>query len=229
MLAKDLMTTEPVSVTVDTLIGKAIGTMLQHAISGLPVLDDKGHVCGILTEGDLLQRSPLTLSRQVPPEQPDDAFYEAYLLANGTTVGDCMTRTVHSVPPDMPVAKLVTLMRSQNVKRLPVIDQDRLVGIVSRRDVIRAISSGRDRTARGDDSLRLAVVTRLRSELGLGPDQVDVKVRNALVEVTGELASQAQRRAIHVVAESVAGIEGVVIVPLTGGMPAAPQSLSPAG
>jgi CBS domain-containing protein len=123
-----------------------------------------------------------------------------------------MTHKVVTASPDMPLFNLVALMRNNKIKRLPVVERGRLVGIVSRRDVIRAISTGRDRTAQGDDALRLAVVTRLRSELGLGTDQVDVQVRDAKVVVTGDLTLPTQQRAVRLVAESVAGVAGVVIM-----------------
>jgi CBS domain-containing protein len=210
MLAKDLMTSAPVSVQPETFIGKAIDLMLQHGVSGLPVLDDAGRICGILTEGDLLEQSAVNAPRPAP-EQHDEAFFRSYLVTHGRTVGDCMTHKVVTAGPDMPLFNLVALMRNNKIKRLPVVERGRLVGIVSRRDVIRAISTGRDRTAQGDDALRLAVVTRLRSELGLGTDQVDVQVRDAKVVVTGDLALPTQQRAVRLVAESVAGVAGVVI------------------
>jgi CBS domain-containing protein len=211
MHAKDLMTTAPVHVTPETSIGNAISLMLDRGISGLPVLDDAGVVCGILTEGDLLKRSALNLPTHALPETRDEAFFQTYLETHGPAVGDCMSRNVISVGPETPLFDLVTLMRSHNVKRLPVLDDGRLIGIVSRCDVIRAISMARDVTAAGDESLRLAVATRLRSELGLGPDHVDVQVHDGLAEITAKPGSRAQQRAVQVVAESVAGVAGVVI------------------
>ena len=211
MHAKDLMTTAPVHVTPETSIGNAISLMLDRGISGLPVIDDAGVVCGILTEGDLLKRSALNLPSHALPETRDEAFFQTYLETHGPAVGNCMSRNVISVGPETPVFDLVTLMRSHNVKRLPVLDGGRLIGIVSRCDVIRAISMARDVTAAGDESLRLAVATRLRSELGLGPDHVDVQVHDGLAEITAKPGSRAQQRAVQVVAESVAGVAGVVI------------------
>jgi CBS domain-containing protein len=213
MHAKDLMTAAPVHVTPETSVWNAISLMFDRGISGLPVVDDAGVVCGILTEGDLLKRSALNLPSHVLPETRDEAFFQAYLETHGPAVGDCMTRKVISVGPETPVFDLVALMRNHNVKRLPVLDDGRLVGIVSRCDVIRAISMARDVTARGDEALRLAVATRLQSELGLGPDHIAVQVRDGLTEITAAPGSQAQQRAVRVVAESVAGVAGVVITP----------------
>ncbi|MGF9691342.1 CBS domain-containing protein [Rhizobium sp. 0TCS1.26] len=213
MLVRDFMTARPVYVSPDTSIKHAIQLMLDHNVSGLPVIGDDDHVVGMLTESDLLSRSVFNAGRQSPPDNPDNAFFENYIRTHGTTVSDCMTREVISVSPQQSLADVAALARTHGIKRLPVLQSGKLVGIISRRDILRAITADRDAVANGDLALRLAVSTRLRSELGLAPDQLAVEVRDSVVEVSGPAPSPALKRAIQVVAESVAGVAGICFRP----------------
>ena len=183
--------------------------MLDHNVSGLPVIGDDDQVIGMLTESDLLSRSVFIAGLQSPPRDPDNAFFENYVRTHGTTVGDCMTTGIISVSPQQSLADVAALARSHGIKRLPVLQSGKLIGIISRRDILRAVTANRDCVATGDVALRLAVATRLRSELGLETDRLTVEVKNAIVEISGPVPSPAQRRAMQVVAESVAGVAGI--------------------
>lgn len=209
MLVRDYMTPKPVCVSPDTSIKHAIQLMLDHNVSGLPVIGDDDQVIGMLTESDLLSRSVFIAGLQSPPRDPDNAFFENYVRTHGTTVGDCMTTGIISVSPQQSLADVAALARSHGIKRLPVLQSGKLIGIISRRDILRAVTANRDCVATGDVALRLAVATRLRSELGLETDRLTVEVKNAIVEISGPVPSPAQRRAMQVVAESVAGVAGI--------------------
>lgn len=213
MLAKDLMTLSPTSVTSDTTVRKVIQLMLDKDISGVPVLDTNGSICGMITEGDLLRKNVFDIGGRHSPKRPDETFFAEYVRSHGTTVADCMVSEVVCVSPDQQVGELVSLMRSRNIRRLPVVDAGRLVGIVSRRDVLKAISTVRDAVAEGEDELQLAVATRLHDELGLAPDELPLRVYGSIVEVLESAEEPAKRRAIQLVAESVAGVAGVVFRP----------------
>ncbi len=209
MLVRDYMTPKPVCVSPDTSIKHAIQLMLDHNVGGLPVIADDDQVVGMLTESDLLSRSVFIAGLQSPPKDPDDAFFENYVRTHGTTVGDCMTTGIISISPQQSLADVAALARTHGIKRLPVLQSGRLVGIISRRDILRAVTANRDCVATGDVALRLAVATRLRSELGLETDRLTVEVKNAIVEISGPVPSPAQRRAMQVVTESVAGVAGI--------------------
>jgi CBS domain-containing protein len=209
MLVRDFMTAKPIHVSPDTSIKHAIQLMLDQNVSGLPVVGNDDHVVGMLTEGDLLSRSVFNARVQSPPKDPDDTFFEHYVRTHGTSVADCMTTEIISVSPQQSLADVATLARTHGIKRLPVLQSGKLVGIISRRDILRAVTADRDPVASGDLALRLAVSTRLRSELGLETDRLAVEVHGAIVEISGPVPSPAQRRAIQVVAESVAGVAGI--------------------
>jgi len=210
MLAKDLMATPAISVTPDTSVRKAIGLMLEKDISGLPVTDDSGALCGMITEGDLLNRSMVNFASRKPPEPADQTFFEEYVRAHASVVSDCMSRNVVSVSPEDALPALILLMRARNVRRLPVVVEGRLIGVVSRHDVLKAMTTGRDMVASGEDALRLAVKSRLQEELGLGPAEVSVHVSGCVIELASQGADPAKQRAMELVAESVAGVAGVV-------------------
>lgn len=209
MRAKDIMTTGVVSISPAANIHKAISLMLANGISGLPVVDDTGRICGMLTEGDLLSRREIKPIVRSSEEQALDL--ERYVQGNGWSVGDVMSQTVVSADPQTDVADLADIMRRRKIKRIPIIEDGKPVGIVSRRDVLRAMSnSGQDAVAAGDDAIRLAIVTRLHADLGLGREMVEVTVSDAQVLIKGDIESELLRRAVKVLVEGVRGVNGYV-------------------
>jgi CBS domain-containing protein len=213
MHARDLMTANPFSVAPETSVRTAIDLLLRERISGVPVVDGAGRMCGILTEGDLLRRSVLNIGVNIAPQEGNPDFFADYIRSHGTTVGDCMTRDVVCVTPAEPIVQLVALFRDHGIRRVPVVTDGQLVGVVSRHDVLKAISMGRDTVAEGDEALQLAVMTRLRTELGLAEDSYDMHVRRAIVEFTNPVTEPVKQRAMEIVAESVAGVAGVAFRP----------------
>lgn len=210
MLAKDLMTKNVAYVLVGTSLMRAIQLMIDRDVSGLPVVDDTGGLCGMLTEGDLLKRHEFNRAHEIADRQPDGAFFEKYVKQHGRAVEDCMTADVVAASPQTPLAEIVTLMRHHNIRRIPILTDGRLSGIISRRDVLKAISATPEFVARGDEALRLAVSTRLQEELGLGREKVDVSVQDSIVKVTGEFESDAACDAVKIVTEAIAGASCVV-------------------
>ena len=121
-----------------------------------------------------------------------------------------MTVNVVTAAPETTLAEIASLMRRHNIKRIPILANGKLAGIVSRRDIMKAVSVRPDTIAPGDEALRLAVVTRLQVELGFGSDRVDVDVQNAMVMVTGEFETEMACEAVRIVTENIAGARGVV-------------------
>src|SRR5215469_8391564 len=143
MKAADVMTPAPMSVTPQTTIVEAARLMLQHRISGLPVIDGKGEVVGVVTEGDLLRRAETGTERHRPGWL---AFLVGpgrlagdYANAHARKVGEAMTSDVAAVAPSDDLAAVVALMEKRRIKRVPVVENRKLVGIVSRADLVRAL------------------------------------------------------------------------------------------
>jgi CBS domain-containing protein len=139
------MTPHVISVSPDETVADAARLMLQKKISGLPVVDDRGNLVGIVTEGDFLRRTEIGTKRQrlrwveffIGPGQLADE----YIRFSGRKVRDVMTNDVHARMPETPLSDVVRLMERHRIKRLPVIDNGKPVGIVTRANLLHAMAS----------------------------------------------------------------------------------------
>src|SRR5215475_6221193 len=136
MKAKDVMTSPVISVGPDDSVSQAARIMLQRHISGLPVIDQEGRLVGIVTEGDFLRRVETGTQRQRPRWLQfltgPGRLADEYVRSTSRRVEDVMTQPVHAIDEDMPLSDIVELMERRRVKRLPVLRDRKLVGIVSR-------------------------------------------------------------------------------------------------
>lgn len=209
MQAKDIMTTTIVSIDPACSIRHALHLMLDTGVSCLPVVEDVDRLCGILTEDDLFTR------KEVDANLPDKAEpvkdLNQYIHSRSWCVGDAMTCDVVTAAPDAPISSIIGLMQQHHVRQIPIVRENRLVGIVNRRDVFRTIvNSAQDVIAAGDDAVRLAIKTRLRSDLGLDCDKIDITVENSQVAIAGGVRSELERKAIKVLVEDIRGIGGFI-------------------
>jgi CBS domain-containing protein len=218
MQVSEVMRKEVITVTPRAAIRDAVHLMLEHHISGVPVVDEAGRTVGILTEGDLLRRAELGTQQRIPQ-------WRAWITAAGTQaqnfvrsharqVGEIMTTPVTFVGPQTPLAEVVALMESRRIKRIPVLESGRIVGIVTRADLLRALEAllpTADAAPVADAQLRRRVLASLRSQPWLGhAASVDVIVKDGIVELVGLVTDPRQRDAIRVVAENTPGTRGVV-------------------
>ena len=213
MQAKDVMTANVVSVSPEHSVRHAARIMLDHRISGLPVLDDDGRVVGILTEGDLMRRSELGVQALAPVDRQsgtEESNAGAYVKSHSWKVADVMTSDPVKVDEETPLPRIAALMVERGIKRVPVMRGEHLVGIVSRAELLRVLITARsDATAPGDDAIRRSILTRLREDAGINVDELDLTVADGLVHVSGAVSSQSERDAVRVVAEGVRGVQGV--------------------
>uniref|UniRef100_Q11G51 CBS domain containing membrane protein n=1 Tax=Chelativorans sp. (strain BNC1) TaxID=266779 RepID=Q11G51_CHESB len=211
MRAKDLMSTRCVTVSAENSIKHAAQIMLDHDLSGLPVLADDGRLVGIITEGDLLRRCELGNVKAGEELLPEKRA-RGYLHGHGWKVGHVMSPDVVAVTEDASADHIAELMARHGIKRVPVLRGDRVVGIVSRRDLLKLICSApKDATAPGDAAIERSVRARLNQDLGLGDDQIAVKVKAGAVRLRGLVGSEAERQAMAAVAEGVRGVAGIVL------------------
>ncbi|HET9842603.1 MAG TPA: CBS domain-containing protein [Nocardioides sp.] len=192
MLVKDVMTRDPVTVVPSVGIKAAMTKLAFVGITSMPVVDEEQHLCGILSEADLIRdvaddprahERPITIRPVSPPHTVDDVY----------------TRSPIAIGPQDDVTTAVDVMTAKGFKSLPVVDHEhRLVGMVSRSDVLRAL-------ARDDDVIALDVV-RLFQDLGHAGWTVDVD--SGVVEVTGP-EDAAQRSLAHALSRTVAGVVAV--------------------
>ncbi|MER8373481.1 CBS domain-containing protein [Mesorhizobium sp. M1406] len=203
MKAKDVMTANVVTVSPDHSVRHAARIMLDHRISGMPVLDDDSRLVGIVSEGDFLLRSELGAAA------PSEA--RGYVKSHSWKVADLMTPDVVAAEEETPIERIAALMREHGIKRIPVMRGRRLVGVVSRADLLRVVIAAKfhDDTAAGDDAIRRSILTRLQKDAGFKGDAITITVSDGLVHFSGMVSSQNERDAVRVVAEGVRGVKGV--------------------
>jgi CBS domain-containing protein len=216
MKAADVMTRQVVTVTPDATIEEAIRLMLQHRISGLPVTDSDGAVLGILTEGDLLRRAETGTekrhTRWIALLVGPGRLAQEYARAHARKVGEVMTDCVFSVTPGTPLSEIVALMEAKNVKRLPVIEQGRLVGILSRANLMAALVDLVCKQPAGagtDAEIRRQILTEIDQQPWGPRGSVDVSVADGIVALNGTIMDERARAALRVAAENVPGVRAV--------------------
>jgi CBS domain-containing protein len=216
MKAADLMTSFVVTVRPDATIESAAQLMLQYQISGLPVTDSDGAVLGIVTESDLLRRAETGTekrhTRWVSLLIGPGRLAQEYVHTHGRRVGEVMTERVFTATPQTPLAALVALMETKHVKRVPVVDQGRLVGIVSRADVMAAlVGLLAEKPARTvtDAEIRNQILTEIDRQPWGSRGSVDVIVTNGVVVLKGTIPDERERAALCVAAENVSGVKAV--------------------
>jgi CBS domain-containing protein len=214
MKAHDVMTWGAITVQPDESVTRAVQLMLQNKISGLPVVDDKGEFIGIVTEGDFLRRGELGTQRRRPRWLEfllgPGRLAAEYVQASGQKVAQVMTREAKTITPETPLEEVVRLMERHRVKRLPVVQDGKLVGIVSRADLLHALGSvARDlKPAAGDDAaIREQIIAECAKQRWA--PRINVVVRDGVVELWGVITDDRARDAFMVAAENVPGVKDV--------------------
>ena len=143
MTIEEVMTRDVITVGPTTPIHKAAQVMVQHGVSGLPVVDDDGRLVGMISEGDLIVRQKRRGERPWWRRFFEDAEQLAheYQRATGTTVGEVMSRPVISISPAWGIEMVATILQNKGIRRLPVVQDGQIVGIVSRADLIKALAA----------------------------------------------------------------------------------------
>jgi CBS domain-containing protein len=216
MKAKDVMTADVLTVTEDASVLEAIRLMLQRRISGLPVVDASGTPVGMVTEGDLLRRAEIGTERHharwieflAGPGRGADE----YAHAHGRKVRDVMTREVHTVPEHAALNDALDSMERYHVKRVPVMRGRRMIGIVTRSNLLRAIA-GLARATRpvsaNDATIRENLVAELKKQPWAPMASIDLLVSDGVVTFSGAILDDRQRQALRVAAENIPGVKKV--------------------
>lgn len=210
MRAKDIMTADVVTVSDEASIADAVQLMLTKRISGIPAVGKSSRLVGIITEGDLMRRAELQLSLRAKPGFPAEKVSKTYTKAHSNKVKDVMTRDVITVDEDEAPERIAAILEEHGIKRVPVVENGRIKGIVSRANLLRALAAGKTGAATPSDSqIKSRIITDATSSAGARLELVDVMVVDGAVHLWGNVASEAERKAIHTVAETTAGVKQV--------------------
>jgi CBS domain-containing protein len=219
MQVKDVMTPKVISIEASESVVRAASLMLQNHISGLPVVDKDGELVGIVTEGDFLRRSELGTQRRRPKWLEfivgPGRLADEYAHASGRKVEEVMTADPVTVGENDSLQAVVDLMERRRIKRLPVMRAGRVVGIVSRANLMHALTSlARDYEAAPGSSTPgpdWAIRSEILESIANQPwaPEINVVVRNGVVELWGLITDEHQRQALMVAAENVAGVKQV--------------------
>lgn len=208
MKARDVMTSVVISVPSDAPVTQAVQLMLQHRISGLPVVDAKGALIGIVTEGDFLRRGELGTQRKRPRwlefvVGPGKLATE-YVQARSFKVGEVMTVGTYTVNADTPLEDVVQLMERHRIKRVPVLEDNKMIGVISRANLLHALAS-LAREAKPSTQNDEAIRDQIQAEVTKQPwaPQITVVVRDGVVELWGTITDDRERQAFIVAAENV--------------------------
>jgi len=215
MKASDIMTANVVTVAPDTPVTEIVKLLLSRGISGVPVVD-AGKVVGVVSEGDLLRRAELGTQKRrgswLTFFTGTATLAEDYVRAHAERAGDIMTRDVVSVAPTADIADIADMMEERRVKRVPVIDGDTLVGIVSRSNLLRAFASTNpaDKAGPADDqAIRTALVKELANQPWSRRSDNSVVVSDGVVHLWGLVMTRDELRAMELAAKNVPGVRAV--------------------
>ena len=216
MKARDIMTSPVITVNPQTRVRHIAALLLRHGISALPVVE-RGKLVGIVSEADLLHRHEIGTEGRARGSWwlrllSADHSIDDYVKSHATRARDIMTAKVVCVSPDTPLGEIARRLEKHGVKRLPVLEGKRLVGIVSRSNLVQALAAKARATDPGSTSDG-AIRERLSKELARHGWWVattsNIVVTDGVVHYFGLVDNDAQRRAARVAAESVPGVRGV--------------------
>ena len=215
MRARDVMVRAVATTTPETTVEKVAGLMINLRISGVPVLDGNGQLVGIVTEGDLLRRAETGTERQRSRWSEwfsaNSRLAAEYIKSHARRVEDVMTREVVTVGELADLGEIAELMETRHIKRVPVLHDGKIVGIVSRADLLQVLASGGATTAdeNSDRLIRERLLAELRTQEWANPAEANVVVSDGVVHFWGTVGSEEERTALRVVAENIPGVRGI--------------------
>ena len=230
MRAKDIMVTKVITVGPKVSVREVAKLLLSNRISALPVVDELGQLIGIISEGDLTRRLELDTDHrrswwlEMFSGKSKEVLAREYLKSRGRKVGDVMTEIVITAKQTTPVRDIATLLEKHRIKRVPIIEKGKLVGIVSRANLIQALASlpeDRQQTTITDAIIRKKIVKQFKSGKWSKGSLLSVTVQDGIVKLWGIVDSEAEKEAARLAAELVEGVEAiennVTVLPIVAG------------
>lgn len=216
MKARDVMTPNVMTIEPGATVLQAVRIMLQHKISGLPVVNAAGDLVGIVSEGDFLRRAETNTERRRPRWLEfligPGRLADEYVHTHARKIGDVMTRELLTVMEDTALDEVVKMMERRRIKRLPVMRDGKVVGIISRANLMRALASivpTLPVMAASDADIRKRLMAELEGKDWAPVGGLEVIVLRGTVDIWGTLTDDRARQAIIVAAENISGVKDV--------------------
>jgi CBS domain-containing protein len=213
MRVADLMHKDPVTVLPETTLADAARIMLAHHLSGLPVVTQAGELTGIVTDGDMLRRAELgtagTHANWLKMFLLPSAAADDYIKTHGRRVDEVMTESPITVTPQTSLEEVASLMTKRHIKRLPVLENHRLVGMLSRTDLLGKLALKLIEVERhhpSDEDISNHIKAALAAESWAPRTGIHIEVKDSVVDLEGIVMSDADRRAVNVIAENAPGV-----------------------
>jgi len=215
MKARDVMVSPVITVRPSASVREVAKILLQHRISAVPVIDEGNKLVGIISEGDLMHRFEAGTERQrswwLQALTGDETLAGEYVKAHARKVGDLMTAKVITAAPETPLHEIAALLERNSIKRIPIVKDGQLVGIVSRANLVQAMASARQelQISLSDSTIRDRFLAQLKQQAWARSARLNVTVSSGVVDLWGLVPSEAERKAIRVAAESTPGVSAV--------------------
>jgi CBS domain-containing protein len=214
MKAADVMTRNVITVSPEASVREVAGTLLAHHISAVPVVGQSGELLGIVSEGDLMRRAEAETKprRQWWLELLGSNVTSAadFVRLHSNKVTDVMSPKVVTADPDASLVEVAALLERNGIKRVPIVKDGKVVGIVSRANLVQAWASVPPNipaaTAISDTAIRDAVMSRLKAQSWTGPWPLNVIVHGGVVDLWGLVGSQDEKTGVRLIAEQTEGV-----------------------
>ena len=217
MKAADVMVKDVVTVQPNDTVQMAAKVLLDHRISAAPVVDAAGHLVGMLSEGDLVRRIEIGTQKRhswwLQLFSTAEVGARDFVKSHALKVADVMTRDVVTGAEGTSLEAIASLLEKHGIKRVPIMRDDKLVGLVSRANLLQAFASAAARSGgdvrTSDHEIRERIVDQIRALPWGMPWLVTVTVQDGVAELWGPIHSEDQRQALRVAAESTPGVKAV--------------------
>lgn len=217
MIAADVMVSNVITVRPDTSVEKIAETLLANRISAVPVVNEAGGLVGIVSEGDLIHRVEAGTERHrswwLELLTGKEILAREFVKSHARKAADVMTRPVITVKPSTPLGELASLLEKHRIKRVPVVNDGKIVGIVSRANLVQALVRIGNKSVPAasveDSTLHDNILTQLRSTSWADASNISVVVNNGTVELWGIVDSEIEKNAIRVAVEVTPGVRQV--------------------
>lgn len=230
MKARDIMAVNVVTVGPEASVRQVADILFKNRISALPVVDEHGALIGIVSEGDLTRRAELETDDrrswwlEIFARKSEEKLAIEYVKSHGRRVKDIMTRKVVTAGPATSLRDIAALLEKNRIKRVPIVASGKVVGIVSRANLVQALASlheGSRQSAASDSTIRKKVMAQFKSAQWSRHALLNATVQAGTVKLWGIVDSEAEKAAARVAAEQVAGVRAiennVVVQPVAAG------------